>query len=282
MSRVRDSPRIAVIVPCYRDGEHVAAAVRSIREKEPVDVVIVDDGSDDEPTHEALARLESEGVRVVRHERNRGLAQARSTGLRETRAPYVFPLDSDDLAEPGALAQMADRLDADPTAAVCFGDYAEFGSSALIRAVPDEIDPYRIAYTNEYPVSALFRRSALEDAGGWQDTKDGYEDWYLWMTLAEAGSRGIHLGPGVVSYRRRLHGDRMLASARMVHPRLYERLRDDHPRLFDDLSEHRRGSRLSRPRKLLYPIVYGGRRRFWWEPRVKALLDRLGLWTLRR
>ena len=35
-------------------------------------------------------------------------------------------------------------------------------------------------------------------------------------------------------------------------------------------------------RKLLYPIVYGGRRRFGWEQHVKSLLDRVGVWTLRR
>jgi hypothetical protein len=28
--------------------------------------------------------------------------------------------------------------------------------------------------------------------------------------------------------------------------------------------------------------VYGGRRRFRFEPRVKRVLDRLGIWTLRR
>ena len=42
------------------------------------------------------------------------------------------------------------------------------------------------------------------------------------------------------------------------------------------------GSDLSPARKLLYPVVYGGRRRFGIERRLKRLLDRAGLWTLRR
>jgi glycosyltransferase involved in cell wall biosynthesis len=275
------SARIAVIIPCYRDGALTAQAVESVKEREPVELVVVDDGSDDAATREALARLESDGVRVVRHDRNLGLPEARQTGLRATSAPFVFPLDADDLAVPGVLGLMADRLESEPEAVVCFGDYAEFGHSDLIRAVPTQIDPFRLAYTNEYPVSALYRRATLEAVGAWQPV-GAYEDWHLWMTLAERGLQGVHLGVGMITYRRRLHGDRMLTVAKLAHRRLYHRLRADHPDLFRDLQAHRRRSRLNPARKLLYPLVYGGRPRFPWQRRVKTLLDRLGIWTLRR
>jgi glycosyltransferase involved in cell wall biosynthesis len=273
--------RIAVVIPCYRDGELAAEAVESVQEREPVELVVVDDGSDDAATKAVLAQLETRGVRVVRHETNLGLPEARRTGVRVTSARYLFPLDSDDLAVPGMLGLMADRLDGDPAAVVCFGDYAEFGSHELIRAVPAQIDAYRIAYTNEYPVSALFRRTVLEEIGAWKPI-GAYEDWHLWMTLAERGLKGVHLGVGIITYRRRLHGDRMLTLAKLAHRRLYRKLRDDHPRLFGELSAHRRRSRLHPVRKVLYPVVYGGRPRFAWERRVKTALDRLGIWTLRR
>lgn len=274
-------PRIAVIIPCYEDGDLAAGAVASIDEQEPIELVVIDDGSQGAATLAALKRLEAAGVRVIRHDHNRGLAQARTTGLRATSAPYVFPLDADDEAVPGVLGLMATRLDEHGEAAVCFGDYFEFGRMELIRAVPNDIDPYRIAYTNEYPVSAMFRRSALEAVDGWRPI-DAYEDWHLWMTLAERGSTGIHLGPGHITYRRRLHGERMLTAARRIHPQLYKRLRAEHARLFADLPAHRRRSTLALHRKLLYPLVYGGRTRFSWEGRLKSLLDRAGVWTLRR
>jgi hypothetical protein len=198
-----------------------------------------------------------------------------------TSAPFVFPLDADDLAVPGMLARMADRLEQHPEAAVSFGDYEEFGDTQLVRAVPDQIDPYRLAYVNEYPITALFRRAVLTDVGGW-GTDFAYEDWHLWMTLAEQGRTGIHMGVGVVTYRRRLHGTRLLTSAKRSHPQHYARLRAHHQRLFHELPSHRKRSDLRTARKLLYPVVYGGRRRFGWEPKVKALLDRSGAWTLRR
>ena len=205
-------------------------------------------------------------------------------GLAATTAPYVFPLDADDLAVPASLTRMADLLDADPGAVVCFGDYVEFGGpeAELVRGVPERLDPFRIAYANEYPVTSLFRRTALEAAGGWRAIRWGYEDWDLWMGLAERGGRGVHAGTGVITYRRRLHGERMLAGAKRNHRALYGELRARHPRLFAELREHRARSDLGALRKALYPLLHGGRRRFAVERHAKALLDRAGVWTLRR
>jgi glycosyltransferase involved in cell wall biosynthesis len=278
------TPRVAVLIPCFNDGDLLLETIASLQEDEPLEIVVIDDDSTDERTKRCLEQLEGEGVAVVRHERNRGPAASRMTGLRATSAPYVFPLDSDDLAVPGALGRMADLLDATPDAAVCFGDYAEFGETDLVRAVPERIDPFRIAYTNEYPVTALYRRTALVEAGGWDSDPalGGYEDWSLWATLAERNAVGLHAGIGVLTYRRRLHGDRQLTLDKKRHGEIYRQLRAKHPQLFADLALHRRHSDLSRTRKLLYPFVYGARPRSWLDPRVKRLLDNLGLWTLKR
>jgi hypothetical protein len=206
-------------------------------------------------------------------------------GLEHTTAPYVFPLDADDLAIPGVLAAMADRLDADPEAVACVADYQEFGSGSELRAVPERLDPFRIAYTNEYPVTSLYRRAALVGVGGWREplpARRGYEDWNLWMSFAEAGARIAHLGPGRAGYERRLHAPGLNASARRHHAAIYHAMREQHPQLFSQLRRHRRSTDLSWPRRLLYPLVYGDRRLLRGERLVKPWLDRLGIWTARR
>ena len=277
--------RVAVIVPCFDDGPLVCEAVSSVEESEPVEIVVVDDKSTDPTTLEQLERLRGKGVTVISHEVNSGVSRARMTGLERSSAPFVFPLDADDLAVAGRLSELADRLEADPATGVVFGDYEEFGTRTLVRAVPPELDPYRLAYTNEYPISALFRRSRLEEVGGFEPAGyDGrsYEDWNLWLTLAERGERGAHAGVGKIVYRRRLHGQRKLQRAKRRHRQLYGKLRAAHPQIFSSLHEHRQGSDLSLARKLLYPVVYGGRRRFSFEAGVKSLLDKARVWTLRR
>ena len=280
-----DSPRVAVIIPCHGEGSLIAEAVASIQEPEPVHIVIVDDASPDDETRQTLSELEAAGAEVLRLTENRGVGRARMQALERTTSRYVFPLDADDLAEPGALSAMADRLDADPGVVACVGDILEFGDSTLVRAVPPWLDPYRVAYTNEYPISALFRRDALEAVGGWYrawTSQQGYEDWNLWMALAERRSRIAHLGPGVIGYRRRLHGSRLNAEAKRRHAEIYRAMRDDHRDLFGSIAEHRRRSDLSLTRKLLYPMVYGARAEVPFERRIKPWLDRLGLWTLVR
>jgi glycosyltransferase involved in cell wall biosynthesis len=270
-----------VLVPCYNDGGLLLEALASIEEPEPVEVIVVDDGSHEPETLAVLARLVREETRVIRHGQNRGLVEARNSGLRQTRTPYVFPLDSDDLAVPGAITAMADVLDRDPDVAVCFGDYLEFGDYELVRAVPDRLDAFRLAYVNEYPVSALLRSSVVLSIGGWRDPA-AYGDWDLWLALAERENCGIHLGAGRLTFRKRIHGGRMLAAAKTLHPSLYRQIQEQHPRVFGDIRHHRRASDLPKHRKLLYPIVYGGRRRFVFERHFKQWLDRRRIWTLRR
>lgn len=244
--------RIAVVIPCFNDGSLVDEAASSVAESEPVEIVIVNDGSTDAATLAALERLRGD-VRVLDHAGNRGVAAARNTGLAETDADYVFPLDADDLACPGMLAAMADRLAPDPSLDVCYGDYAEFGLRTRIRDTPAWLDPFRIAYRNLYPPSALFRRSALEAISGWT-WPDNYEDWSLWMSLAERGARTIHMGRGVITYRHRSAHGRRLEAGRRQHRQLHRALRAAHPLLFQRIREHRVRSDLSALEKWFYPL----------------------------
>jgi glycosyltransferase involved in cell wall biosynthesis len=270
-------PRVAVIVPCFNDGRLVPEALGSLAAQEPTELVVVDDCSTDPETIAVLAGLRERGIRVERHAANRGLSASRMTGVAATRAPFVYPLDADDLIAPGALSLLADLLQAHPEVALAFADYEEFGTRSRIVAVPAGLDPYRIAFRNEYPVSSLFRRDALVRAGGWNDVAGmvGYEDWKLLMTLAQRGERGMHAGPGQVALRRRMHGTRMLGEAGRAHRELYGHLRRLHPELFASLPEHRRRSDLDPLRKALYPLLYGSRPPLGLGDRVLALRRRL-------
>lgn len=274
---------IAAIVPCWNDGELLLETIGSLRREEGVEIVVIDDGSTDARTAEVLDRLDRLGIQVVRQDENQGVSAARNSGLAATTAPYVFPLDADDLAIPGALGAMREVLDRNPGVGVCYGDYIEFGAHELVRAVPSQVDAYRLAYTNEYPITALFRRSALEAVGGWRRLLpdfDSRQDWNLWLSLAEACVSGAHLGGGRLTYARRMHTGRLAQRGRAHHRRLYDAMVEQHPVVFAEISRCRRESSLPLAKKLLYPLVYGRRTRWSGEQVVKRFLDRLGLWTL--
>lgn len=260
-SSAATAPRVAVIVPCFNDGPLAHEALRSLAQQEPTETVVVDDASTEPSTLKALTDLERSGVKVIRHDVNQGLSAARMSGLRATTAPLVFPLDADDLLVPGALTALADVIEADPGIAVAFADYEEFGTRSRVVAVPARLDAFRIAYRNQYPVSSMFRRAALDRVGGWRDVAGlvGYEDWHVWMTLVEHGERGVHVGSGQIALRRRVHGNRMLADAGRRHRELYGHLRQLHPALFAEIRQHRRHTDVPKLPALLYPVMFGAR-----------------------
>jgi GT2 family glycosyltransferase len=260
-------PRVAVVIPCYDDGALVEQAVESVREDEPVELVVVDDGSTDAATLVVLESLSARGI-VVLHQENAGPAAARTAGLAGTSARFVYPLDADDRLDPGALGAMADALAQQPAADFAWGDYLLFGDRPGRYRAPDRWLPWTLTYVNPYPISSLFRREALERAGGWEG---GYEDWDLWLRLAGSGAQGIHVGR--VVYHRRLHGDgRQLSRDRRRHQELYAELRVRNPEVFAMREELRRRERPARWKRLAYPVLFGARTIV--PLRVEAFLQR--------
>jgi glycosyltransferase involved in cell wall biosynthesis len=243
--------RVAVVVPCFNDGDTLPAALASLRREERHELVVVDDGSDDPATLATLERLAEQGTRVVRRA-NGGLSAARMTGVDATRAPYVFPLDADDAIAPGTLAVLADALDATPDAALAWGNIEVWGELGAELAVARSLDPWLLTYLNDVPVASLLRRAALVEAGGWS-MGSGYEDWDLWLALAERGYSGVHVPQPTLRYRRRV--GRMLDDCTPQHEALYAKLRARHPTLFAERRVNRRRSTAPLRAKLAFPLV---------------------------
>ncbi len=240
--------RVAIVIPCYNDQRFLPQALAAVGAEEATEVVVVDDGSDDPETLRLLDTLATTQVRVL-HQRNAGPAAARMAGVAATGAPYVLPLDADDLLGPGSVAALADALDAHPDAGVAWGDLELFRPSGarLFDRGPDALDPWLITYVNELPLSALFRREVLMQAGGYQ-LRDGYEDWDLWMALAERGVGGIHVRRLVERHRE--HGARRWSQDFSRHERALTVLRERHRDLFAA-----RASSATRRQKLLLPMI---------------------------
>jgi glycosyltransferase involved in cell wall biosynthesis len=91
---------ISFVIPCHNAGDYLVEAVESVVEQPlrcPYEVVIVDDGSDDDTTRKAIdACAELPGVRVVRFEQRQGHHEARNAGLVAARLEYVMQVDADD------------------------------------------------------------------------------------------------------------------------------------------------------------------------------------------
>jgi hypothetical protein len=98
----------------------------------------------------------------------------------------------------------------------------------------------------------MVRREALLAAGGWE-LNGGYEDWDLWLALAERGAGGIHVP--VVTGWYRVRSNRMLAETEQRHDAMTALLRERHPRLFADRAANRSRSSAPLRCKLVFPLV---------------------------
>ena len=244
---------IAVVIPCFNDGETLLDAVRSARSQDRIaELVVVDDGSTDPHTIEIFQALEREAMRVL-HRPNGGLGAARMTGVQATNADYVFCLDADDRLLAGTLSVLGTALDDDPELALAWGDYRLFGDRTWRQLTAASLDPWQISYQNDIPASVLIRRSALLEAGGWQ-LRGGYEDWDLLMGLAERGKRGRRIP--IVAYEYRQHGVRMLGESATRHGEIYALLRIRHPRLFAKRRRTWRRSDAPLTLKLALPTIF--------------------------
>ena len=244
-------PRIAVVIPCFNDGETLAETVRSAQDQEPCELVVVDDGSTDETTLAVLARLRADGVPVIRQE-NGGVAKARMKAVHATSTPYVFPLDADDVLLPRSLSALADHLDAHPEVDLVWGRYRFFGEKSHLKEVARTLDPWLVTYVNDLPVSTMIRRTAIVASGGWEYGR-AYEDWDLWMRLAQRGAVGH--GLPVVVYSQRLHGMRTARKAIPNHAQLYDELRRRNRQLFQARAATRKLSTAPTSVKLLFPLI---------------------------
>jgi glycosyltransferase involved in cell wall biosynthesis len=180
---------VAVVIPTYNHAHFLEAAIESAlgQEPRPREIIVVDDGSSDHP-EEITARFPE--VRIV-HQANAGLAAARNRGLRETSASFLVFLDADDRLTPGALPAGLKSLAEDEWAAFTYGMYeivvAPTGERK--RAVNTPVPKQAFAhFLRENCIgmhgTVMYRRAAIESAGGFREQLRACEDYDLYLRLA--------------------------------------------------------------------------------------------------
>lgn len=198
----------AVVIPCYNQTRFLADAIESAltQTRAAADVVVVDDGST-ENVASVVSRYPS--VRYMR-QRNSGPSAARNAGMRATSSEFVVFLDGDDRLLPEAIAAGEERLRARPECAFAAGRMNTISADGALlhswQPYPPYDDPYAamlVDHCSIYPVSTIYRRSALESVNGFDASFRRAEDWELDLRLAERFAFDLHQLP--VGERRR-HG----------------------------------------------------------------------------
>ena len=200
-------PSISVVITTYNRSRLLPRAIESAQNAgTDLEVIIVDDCSSDD-TPEVCAQIT--GIRYVRLNANRGLANARNVGIAESSSDFISFLDDDDLRLPGSLDKQLHAISADEHIALCYGQ-ALIGDAR--RQLPTgEIYPLKcprgdifwdLLEDNFIPMPAvLVRKSSLIKEGCFNTDLDLIEDWDMWLRLSERYSVAAVAEP-VAIYRK--------------------------------------------------------------------------------
>jgi len=132
-----DQIQVSIVIPAFNEGESIGGVVRQIREvMEQTDytfeILVVDDGSKDSTVETA----QSQGVKVIRHEENRGSGASRKTGIRASHGEWILMIDGDGTYPAEAIPEILEPLDG--VLQVIGARTVERGSYRLLRSLAKE------------------------------------------------------------------------------------------------------------------------------------------------
>lgn len=192
-----EQPHVAIVIPVYnKPVEQVARAINSARNQTATNVkeiVVVNDGSTNGEDYEQLCR--DLRVKYV-YQDNKGVAEARNTGIDSTISKYVVCLDADDWIAESFVEVCVRELELDNSLGIAFtGLYShEPNGKEGLSPWPDGWDfDAQIKGQNQIPTCCMIRRSALERSGGYHKRYcpegAGQEDANLWLRIPAMGMK---------------------------------------------------------------------------------------------
>ena len=180
-------PIISVVIPAYNREREIVRAVDSvlIQGIESMEILVIDDCSTDN-TAQVVTAMNDPRIHLIRHDKNKGEARARNTGVRVAKGKYVAYLDSDDYWLPGKLKAQLKAMDNAPDdVGGCYTLHKRLYQNGKMSVAGGGIVPtFETMLVKGISISTgptlMFRRELFEIVGDYDETAPLYVDWD-WM-----------------------------------------------------------------------------------------------------
>lgn len=200
-------PHVSVVIPAYNAAAYIAGALDSVFAQTFADfeVVLVNDGSPDTGRLEQELQPYLDRIRYFK-QINRGPSAARNLGIGAAQGTYVAFLDADDFWLPQHLSRQVERLEECPAKnkneekneklGLVYSDALHLRGDTLIgtafERVPQSGEVNLESLLSEQCTintsSVVVLRSALVEAGRFDESMSHCEDFDLWLRLAAIGT----------------------------------------------------------------------------------------------
>ncbi len=185
-------------MPAYSAERFIGAAIESILNQthRRLELVVVVDGATDRTEEIAREWAEKDARMTVIKTRHSGISAAMNLGLRATRFAWIAVMHADDVAAPQRLAVQLRAAETNHEV-VAWGSYAhhidaEGNVLSISETGPTSVSSFEERRERLRPVlivhsSALIKRTALLQIGGYDEAFDTSEDLDLFDRLSDVG-----------------------------------------------------------------------------------------------
>jgi glycosyltransferase involved in cell wall biosynthesis len=204
---------VSIIIPCYNQARflHQAAASCLAQNYSALEVLVIDDGSTDDP-RAALGELAQHPQLTFMRQENRGVAHARNAGIAASSGTFVKFLDADDWLAPTLVARQVEMLCADPALGFVYCDRIRTDEQGAAldtgtvgkRSASLDGDLFPLLLYGGFfpPMTVMLPRSILERVGNFDQSVVPCEDYDLWLRITAHGYRVQFLNQPLAYYRR--------------------------------------------------------------------------------
>ena len=195
-------PLITVLMPVYKTPlQWLRRAVESLQEQyyDDWELCAVDDQSPGSEQRDVLRELAAADPRVrpAVMERNGGISAASNLALQMAQGEYIALLDHDDELTPDALFRMIEAINLQPDADFIYSDECKIDDTPARRLFHFVFKP---AWSPEVMFNGMltghltvYRRTLVEQIGGFRSEYDFSQDYDLALRVVEAAKRIVHV-----------------------------------------------------------------------------------------
>ena len=186
------TPPVTVMLPTYNRAHFLPTAVESVlgQTRGDFELVVVDDGSTDE-TPAVMEAFRDERIRLIRQE-NRGISGALNRALAHARGEIIARIDSDDRWLPNLLEKEMGILEKRPEVGLVYSRAQAMDETgrplAQVLGVPERYpgETLKSLLYGDFvcTITTLVRKRCLDEAGPFDESLSGNEDWDMWIRLA--------------------------------------------------------------------------------------------------
>jgi len=229
-------PQISIVIPARNRATVIGRAIDCANRQKvpPIEIIVVDDASDDNGATVAAARaaqVPGIPVRIIALDRRAGAPNARNIGVAAAAGDWIALLDSDDGWAETKLAEQVALIDDDVVAVFTDTLFDNGKGGGTTKFGKDVTDPAALLYENTLGgcSAAMIRRATFDAVGGFDVSLPSCQDWDMWLKLQCAGRIALCHQPLTHYY---FDGDDRISrnpvSVERGHRMLYNRILSDY------------------------------------------------------